>query len=134
MTNPRSPSRNGLGRTLPALRSPLMLLDRTTFYRGFIAVVAALVAGVMFGAWLPMPPNDRARWDTVWSLVDFDTYQIFDTKAEAEKWKKPEQWETIDKVARKSVDADGKEVLKYYSSKPPLLPTVAAGIVKLMRF
>jgi len=111
-----------------------MLLDRYTFYRGFIVLVAAMIAGVMFGSWLPMSPNDRARWDTVWSLVDFNTYQIFDTKAEAEKWGKPEQWETIDKVARKFPGPDGKEELKFYSSKPPLLPTVAAGVVKGMQY
>src|SRR5437764_464228 len=110
-----------------------MLLDRSQFYRGFLLLVAAMIAGVMFGSWLPMSPNDRARWDTVWSLADFNTYQIFDTKAEAQKWDKPEQWETIDKVARKFADKDGKEELRFYSSKPPLLPTVAAGIVKAMR-
>lgn len=110
-----------------------MFLDRTQFFGCLTAVAIVVLAGLTFGVPTPMSPNDRARWDTVWSLTDFNTYQIFDTKAEAEKWKKPEQWETIDKVARKIVGKDGKEELQYYSSKPPLLPTVAAGIVKAMR-
>jgi hypothetical protein len=109
-----------------------MFLERDVFFRAFAAVTIALLAGLIFGAFLPQSPNDAARWDTIWSLAEWDTYQIFDTKAEAEKWKKPEQYETIDKVAR-TFDEDGKPVQQMYSSKPPLLPTVAAYIVKGMR-
>jgi hypothetical protein len=109
-----------------------MLVDRIRFFRGLTAVTIVALAGLIFGVFLPQSPNDAARWNTIWSLAEFGTYQIFDTKAEAEKWGKPEQYETIDKVARTFVE-DGKEVQKMYSSKPPLLPTVAAGIVKAMR-
>lgn len=55
--------------------------------------------------------NDMSRWDTVWSLVERGTYAI-GTDAE------PEPWATIDKV---------KVGDRYYSSKPPLFPTVMAG-------
>jgi hypothetical protein len=109
-----------------------MLLDREQIFRSITCIVLVMLAGLIFGVFLPQSPNDAARWDTIWSLTEFGTYQIFDTKKEAEKWDKPEQYETIDKVARK-FEEDGKTVEKMYSSKPPLLPTVAAGIVRVMR-
>jgi hypothetical protein len=110
-----------------------MFIDRDSFFRGLLLILLATLAGLIFGVWIPLSPNDAARWDTIWSLAEFNTYQIFDTKAEAEKWQKPEQYETIDKVARVAPDADGVMATRMYSSKPPLLPTVAAGIVKAMR-
>jgi hypothetical protein len=76
--------------------------------------------------------NDISRWCTVWSLVEQGTYAIDDC---------PWQGETQDKVFRpdpwaKSVAANmndqavSSEVQKkFYSSKPPLLPTlIAAGV------
>jgi hypothetical protein len=57
--------------------------------------------------------NDRSRWCTVWSLVERGTYQI------DEIIQRP-GWDTIDKVKFR----DGH----FYSSKPPLLATVVAGI------
>lgn len=63
--------------------------------------------------------NDRSRWCTVHSLVDFGTYEI-DRVIERQA---PIHWDTIDKVQH--VGADGQ--LHFYSSKPPLLSTLMAG-------
>lgn len=56
--------------------------------------------------------NDRSRWSTVWSLVHRGSYVIDDIDAHP-------AWQTIDKVKH-----DGH----FYSTKPPLLATTAAGI------
>lgn len=63
--------------------------------------------------------NDRSRWCTVHSLVDFGTFEI-DRIIERES---EIHWDTIDKV--RHVGADGQ--FHYYSSKPPFLSTIVAG-------
>jgi len=60
----------------------------------------------MYGA------NDRSRWCTVWSLVERGTYQIDEIIEEP-------GWNTIDK---------GRFKDHFYSSKPPFLSTIVAGI------
>ncbi len=84
------------------------------------ACFAALLAGLVAGVATPLSENDKARWDTVWSLVEHGTYQIYPTADEARAANRPEQYGTIDKVM-----VEGR----YYSSKPPLLPTVLAGLL-----
>jgi len=76
------------------------------------AIVASAVSAIILGQLLQTGPihcpNDQSRWCTVWSLVEHGTYVIDGAP-----------WEgTIDKVRR-----DGH----FYSSKPPLLPTMLAG-------
>ena len=70
----------------------------------------------MAGALLTSQPllsaNDRSRWCTVWSLVERGTYQIDEIIEQP-------GWDTIDKVRHRE---------HFYSSKPPWLSTVAAGI------
>ncbi len=61
--------------------------------------------------------NDRSRWCTVWSLVERGTYQIDEITTYR-------GWDTIDKVRHEE---------HYYSSKPPLLPTVVAGVYYLVK-
>lgn len=56
--------------------------------------------------------NDRSRWCTVWSLVERGTFQI-------DEINKVAAFRTIDLVMHNG---------HLYSSKPPLLPVVAAGI------
>lgn len=56
--------------------------------------------------------NDRSRWCTVWSLVEQGTYQIDTINERA-------GWSSIDKV---------RHAGHFYSSKPPLFPTVVAGL------
>lgn len=61
--------------------------------------------------------NDRSRWCTVRALVDHGTFAIDDVI-------KTPGWNTIDKVYHR--DQDG--ALHYYSSKPPLLSAIVAGL------
>jgi hypothetical protein len=61
--------------------------------------------------------NDRSRWCTVRSLVEHGTYEIDKIVAQP-------NWGTIDMVKHKS--RRGEERL--YSSKPPLLATLVAGV------
>jgi hypothetical protein len=60
--------------------------------------------------------NDRSRWATIHSIVDYGTYEIDQVIARR-------GWNTIDKV--RHANADGE--LRYYSSKPPLFPTLVAA-------
>lgn len=68
--------------------------------------------------------NDRSRWCTVRSLVDHKTYAIDQILASSDG----SQWDTIDKV--RHIDSAGN--FRFYSSKPTLLPTLAAGGYGLM--
>jgi hypothetical protein len=79
--------------------------------------------------------NDRSRWDTIRALVDNGTYIIGHrdpAKATAENKFgdegiiRQDGWETIDKVLR----PDSND---FYSSKPPLLPTMLAGEYWLLK-
>lgn len=98
--------------------------DRARFFRIYQALLIAWLTGYLWNVRPDLSPNDNARWDTVWSLVEYGTYQIYDTKEEAEKWGRPQQYVTIDKVRRGE---------RTYASKPPLLPTVIAGWVRLLK-
>jgi len=78
---------------------------------------------------LPMPTfssNDRSRWATIRSLVDEGTYavgrRVYDSagKFRDEGIITEDGWQTVDKVMN-------PETKVFYSSKPPLLPTVLAG-------
>jgi len=84
----------------------------------FVTVFLAILAtALVFGAMLRMQPvsgaNDGSRWNTVWSLVNGQGYVIDEAP-----------YSTIDKVRR-----DGH----FYSSKPPLMPTLLAGPAWLLR-
>jgi hypothetical protein len=79
--------------------------------------------------------NDRSRWDTVRALVDEGTYAIGHRDIASASSGDPygdrgiireEGWQTIDKVLR-------PDDQKFYSSKPPLLSTVAAGEYWLLK-
>lgn len=60
--------------------------------------------------------NDRSRWCTIRALVDSNTYVI-------DRLQRDKQWQTIDKVQHLGPDGE----LHFYSSKPPLLPTMVAS-------
>lgn len=66
-----------------------------------------------------MSANDRSRWCMIRSLVDSNSYAI--DKLQTRKYRG--NWFTIDKVQHQG--RDGK--LHFYSSKPPLVPTMIAG-------
>jgi hypothetical protein len=90
--------------------------------------------------------NDISRWCTVWSLLERGTYAIDDCPWQArtqDKVKKP------DKLAPPGPDArplrkfeyrlapaswkQGEAAEHFYSSKPPLLPTLIAGLLYPVR-
>lgn len=73
--------------------------------------------------------NDRSRWATVRALVDQGTYVIGERKQDSlddptkfhdEGIVTEKGWETLDKVLH-------PQRQEFYSSKPPLLPTLVAG-------
>jgi hypothetical protein len=61
--------------------------------------------------------NDRSRWCTVWSLAERGTFQIDEIIQHP-------GWNTIDKVFKDQ---------HYYSSKPPMLTVVAAGLYWVLK-
>jgi len=79
-----------------------------------IAVTAGAVLGLILLARPFYGANDLSRWSTVYSLAERGTYNIDETP-----------WPTtIDRVR-----LDGH----YFSSKPPLLPTLLAGEYLLLK-
>jgi hypothetical protein len=99
-----------------------LTISRDRFFACFLALLALALVGYTWNARTVMSPNDASRWNTIWSLVEYNSYEIFDTPDFGDK----QQLETIDKVLRRH---DQKTI----SSKPPLLPTVMAGFVKIVR-
>ena len=73
--------------------------------------------------------NDRSRWCTIAALVSQGTYQIDAYIFEDGNPGRRSAWYSIDVVRHRG--ADGQ--LHYYSSKPPLLPTLYAGVYWLIR-
>ncbi len=69
--------------------------------------------------------NDRSRWCTIRSLVEYRTYAI-DAVIQGSGG---ERWDTIDKVYHAGSDGH----MHFYSSKPPLWPTFLAGQYWLLR-
>jgi hypothetical protein len=67
--------------------------------------------------------NDRSRWCTIAALVDHGTYEIDALVARRHTQTQRRHWHSIDLVRHRGYD--GRE--HYYSSKPPLLPTLLAG-------
>ncbi len=72
--------------------------------------------------------NDRSRWSTIRALVDHGTYSIDAVVLDA-RGRFVKDWQTIDMVRHRG--PDGQE--HYYSSKPPLFPTLLAGPYWLIR-
>ncbi len=74
--------------------------------------------------------NDRSRWCTVASLVEKGTYEIDAWLAIRDPQTRRATWNTIDLVRHRG--SDGKQ--HYYSSKPPLLTTMYAGVYAVVRW
>lgn len=91
---------------------------------GRIAVVTSKDGSTAF-----LSANDRSRWCTVASLVEQGTYSIdkqIEISDEIMRNRRP--WQTIDRVRHYDPD-DGLQ--HSYSSKPPLFPTLVAGVYKV---
>ena len=89
-----------------------------------IGLATAQALGVTLKAPTQMGANDISRWCTVWSLLERGSYAIDDC---------PWQSQTQDKVFKPDpfapAVAEGEPVKHFYSSKPPLLPTLIAGLL-----
>lgn len=89
-----------------------------------IVAATSLALGVTLKTPSQFGANDISRWCTVWSLLERGSYVIDDC---------PWQKQTMDKVRRPAPfqeAAEGREPVEhFYSSKPPLLPTLIAGLL-----
>jgi hypothetical protein len=89
-----------------------------------ITTTTALALGLALKLPTQLGANDISRWCTVWSLVERGTYAIDDC---------PWQSRTQDKVSWpapfQKVEPGKQPVEHFYSSKPPLLPTIIAGMI-----
>ena len=86
---------------------------------GRIAVVRSDTGEVPF-----LSANDRSRWATINALVEDGTYQIDRQLAIRQGPHQRRVWQTIDLVRHRGTDGR----MHYYSSKPPLFPTLVAGV------
>lgn len=120
--------------------------DRSTARQFVALIVIGGSVAMALGLTLKMPTfleaNDISRWCTVWSLVERGTYAIDDCPWQArtqDKVKKPDKLDPPGESASivKRLEyaiapgswKEGEPVERFYSSKPPLLPTVIAGLV-----
>ena len=103
----------------------LAALTALAITMGRIAVFHGRDGETAFGS-----ANDRSRWCTVASLVEHGTYAIdSQIQIQGAEMKNRRPWDTIDKV--RHVGRDGQQ--HYYSSKPPLFPTLVAGVYSVVR-
>lgn len=102
----------------------LICLTSLGLVGGRIAVVRSSTGEVPF-----LSANDRSRWATVASLVDYRTYKIdyFQRIRDAETNRRT--WQSIDRVRHSGPDG----MMHDYSSKPPLLATMIAGVYALVK-
>ncbi|MCA9126223.1 MAG: hypothetical protein KDB22_04020 [Planctomycetales bacterium] len=73
--------------------------------------------------------NDRSRWCTIAALAVHGSYEIDDVIEIRDPESRRRTWYTIDLVQHRA--SDGKQ--HFYSSKPPLLPTILAGVYLAIR-
>ena len=105
-----------------------------------IGTATALVLGVTFKSPTQLEANDISRWCTVWSLLERGGYSIDECpwqKKTQDKVKKPDKLTPPAPTdsALKNFEYSiaprswkvGEPTERFYSSKPPLLPTLIAG-------
>jgi hypothetical protein len=73
--------------------------------------------------------NDRSRWCTIAALAIEGRYEIDNLLEIRQPPKNRRTWYTIDLVRHRGKDGE----LHYYSSKPPLLPTMYTGVYLAVR-
>ncbi len=116
-------------------------------HRRFLArILIVTTTALCLGATLRIPSqmeaNDVSRWCTVWSLLERGTYRIDDCPWQSktqDKVKKPDKLAApeagegeLKKLEYRLAPQkwkDGEPVEHFYSSKPPLLPTMIAGML-----
>ncbi len=97
----------------------LMIAITLAIVAGRIAVVSSAEGDTAF-----LSANDRSRWATVASLGENRSYEIDQWMKITDKTGKRRPWQTIDRVRHTGKDG----VMHDYSSKPPLLSTLMAGV------
>ncbi len=100
----------------------LLIVIATVLAAGQIATVSSREGDTAF-----LSANDRSRWCTIAALVEDGTYAI-DRLIEIRDERGRRPWYTIDLVRHRGPDGE----LHYYSSKPPLLPTMVAGVYAIV--
>ncbi len=90
----------------------------------FVLAATALICSAILQAEPLQSANDRSRWATVWSLVERGSFQIDEIDCYA-------RWSTIDKVRYRTSES---EPWHFYSSKPPLLSVITAGLYSVERW
>ncbi|MFM7056077.1 MAG: hypothetical protein ACKO2P_04050 [Planctomycetota bacterium] len=111
-------SSSGSAAAIPAPQASMEHPERLLI----LAAVGLLVAAVLQAEPL-QSANDRSRWATVWSLVERGTWQIDEIDAQP-------GWSTIDKVRFRP---NAAEPWHFYSSKPPFLSVLTAGLYAVER-
>jgi len=104
--------------------------SRQIFAMLVIGGATALALGLTLHMKAMVGANDISRWCTVWSLLERGTYAIDDCpwqKDTMDKVRKPET--SSFRLARPGSQGRAGGVEHFYSSKPPLLPTLIAGIL-----
>jgi hypothetical protein len=90
---------------------------------GLVGLGSLVAATAILRAESCLSANDRSRWATAWSLVERGSYQIDEIDSlrvlHEPSGKRRLRFRTIDKVRHEG---------HFYSSKPPLLPTLVAGV------
>lgn len=97
---------------------------------GFAAQLARILTVESSTGEVPfLSANDRSRWCTIATLAVEGHYEIDKILEVRDAKSNRRVWYTIDLVRHRG--SDGKQ--HYYSSKPPLLPTIYAGVYWLIR-
>lgn len=89
-----------------------------------ILAATAVICSAILQAEPLQSANDRSRWATVWTLVERGSFQIDEIDYYA-------RWSTIDKVRYRTSESDPWH---FYSSKPPLLSVIVAGLYSVERW
>ncbi len=103
---------------------PLIILLSATIQLSRILQVESPTGEVPF-----LSANDRSRWCTIATLVVNGSYHLDPVLEIRDPKTRRRTWYTIDLVRHRS--SDGQQ--HYFSSKPPLLPTMYAGVYWLVR-
>ena len=107
-------------------------VGRNGVYALLLLVAASIVASRILTAPEAFTVNDQSRWSTVRALVDTGSYSIGRRELNPDGSYRDvgiiaqPGWNTVDKVLH-------PETRRFYSSKPTLLSTVAAGEYWLLR-
>lgn len=108
--------------------SNALTLSRRIVAQVVIITSTFLALGITLKTPCHLEANDISRWCTVWSLLERGTYAIDEC---------PWQERTQDKVRKpapfQKTVAGEQPVEHFYSSKPPLLPTIIAGVLYPVR-